>query len=314
MSHTEALQATCMQFNEEMARRCMAATVERDRRVVETVNRHGRAALIAFQQLGVLEPPWLEVRKGKWQHALEDFAACLDETRAQREYQLRSGVVRTETDQQYTQQRTHPQKWPSQEVAHVISAHDVERLRNGHALVIDPNPALLTSAQMREVHADLMRHVKGGGVMLSHNPCNAGSHHGMLPLSGSGVNIKLATAVLLRKLAGLPALVDKYGWPRPLAVPPMVQLGFYPGGSGAKYRPHLDRQPGEVNNRRELTFLIYCNVDWDAQHCGGCLRLHPSKGAGIPLGAEPVDVEPIAGRVVIFESGRQLHEVCRTGG
>ena len=85
MPHTEALQATCMQFNEEMARRCMAATAERDRRVVEAVRRHGRAALIAFQQLGVIEPPWLDVRHGKWQHALDDFAASLDETRAQRE-------------------------------------------------------------------------------------------------------------------------------------------------------------------------------------------------------------------------------------
>lgn len=79
---------------------------------------------------------------------------------------------------------------------------------------------------------------------------------------GSGTNLKPATCELLRKLAALPALVEAYGWPRRLAVPPMAQLGYYPGGSGAYYKPHLDRQPGEVNNRRELTFLVYVNCDW----------------------------------------------------
>mmetsp|Transcript_38129 Transcript_38129/g.86456 ORF Transcript_38129/g.86456 Transcript_38129/m.86456 type:complete len:117 (+) Transcript_38129:940-1290(+) len=85
----------------------------------------------------------------------------------------------------------------------------------------------------------------------------------------------------------------------------MVQLGYYPGGSGACYRPHLDRQPGEVNNRRELTFLVYVNTVWDAERCGGCLRLHPSVADGGPA----IDVEPWAGRVVVFESGNQVHEV-----
>ena len=39
------------------------------------------------------------------------------------------------------------------------------------------------------------------------------------------------------------------------------------------------------------------------------MRLHPSRGSGIPPGSEPVDVEPLAGRIVVFESGRQMHEV-----
>ena len=86
----------------------------------------------------------------------------------------------------------------------------------------------------------------------------------------------------------------------------MVQLGFYPGGTGACYRPHLDRWANEVDNRRELTFLLYVNVDWDASKLGGCLRLHPDVNRP---GEGTIDVEPIAGRIVVFESGKQMHEV-----
>ena len=166
---------------------------------------------------------------------------------------------------------------------------------------------------MQAAHDDLMRFVRTGqGVLRSANPCNEGSFHGMLPTHPNGDNASALgrhTSELLRRLAALPGLVERYGWHRKLSVPPMVQLGFYPGGSGARYRPHLDRWANEVNNRRELTFLVYVNVGWDAATNGGCLRLHPpADGAG----AEPVDVEPIAGRLVVFESGRQMHEVCES--
>ena len=56
--------------------------------------------------------------------------------------------------------------------------------------------------------------------------------------------------------------------PPPIVLPPMVQLGYYPGGSGARYRPHLDRWANETNNRRELTFLVYVNVGWEERHGG----------------------------------------------
>ena len=99
----------------------------------------------------MLQPPWLEVRKGSWQDALDEFATSLDETRANREYGLRSSTVRTETDKTYTKQRMPPAAWASPDVAHVMSARDVERLRAGHPLVLDPSPALLSTSQMREV-------------------------------------------------------------------------------------------------------------------------------------------------------------------
>jgi SM-20-related protein len=94
-------------------------------------------------------------------------------------------------------------------------------------------------------------------------------------------------------------------------MPPAVQLGFYPCGTGAKYTPHLDRNPGEVGNRREITFLLYLNADWDVNKWGGQLRLHPDPTEGR---VSTVDVEPLGGRIVVFKSGEQVHEVMPCEG
>jgi SM-20-related protein len=47
---------------------------------------------------------------------------------------------------------------------------------------------------------------------------------------------------------------------------------------------------------------VYVNAGWDAARCGGHLRLHHDDGT-------TEDVEPVAGRVVVFKSGTQMHEV-----
>ena len=39
------------------------------------------------------------------------------------------------------------------------------------------------------------------------------------------------------------------------------------------------------------------------------MRLHPDPNNP---GTNTVDVEPLAGRVVVFESGKQMHEVCES--
>ena len=129
------------------------------------------------------------------------------------------------------------------------------------------------------------------------------------PSEGGAEGLSVHTQQLLRSFAALPALVERYGWHRPLMLPAMIQLGYYPGGGGARYRPHLDRWASEVSNRRELTFLVYVNVGWDAQKVGGHLRLHPDPNNP---GEGCVDIEPVAGRLVIFESGKQMHEVCES--
>ena len=146
-------------------------------------------------------------------------------------------------------------------------------------------------------------------VTESNNPCNLGSYHGMLPINpsmGQQHGLSAHTVALLRQFAALPALVERHGWPRPIVLPSMVQLGYYPGGTGARYRPHLDRWASEVSNRREITFLVYLNVGWDAQKSGGCLRIHPDPNHP---DTDTVDVEPLAGRIVAFESGKVMHEV-----
>lgn len=96
-----------------------------------------------------------------------------------------------------------------------------------------------------------------------------------------------------------------------------------------RYAPHLDKWPHEVNNNRALTVLLYTNVGWDAAAQGGCLRLyHPSATAAaiaaeqrgesrsaiqkLSAHAPSIDVAPVAGRIVIFDSAKQLHEVLPT--
>ena len=106
-------------------------------------------------------------------------------------------------------------------VNHVISASDVARLRSGECLVLDPNPALLSASGFAAAMADLMGVVNRKGVAESHNPCNKGSFHGMLPVnpsSGAAEGLGPSTCELLRKLAALPALIERHGWPRPLAL------------------------------------------------------------------------------------------------
>ena len=76
-----------------------------------------------------------------------------------------------------------------------------------------------------------------------------------------------------------------------------VQLARY-AGDGRHYDRHLDAFPGPGNRR--VTALVYLNPVWRPEH-GGQLRLF------LPEGAR--DVEPIAGRLVVFLSDRVEHGV-----
>eukprot|EP01119_Soliformovum_irregulare_P024040 TRINITY_DN8537_c0_g1_i1.p1 TRINITY_DN8537_c0_g1~~TRINITY_DN8537_c0_g1_i1.p1 ORF type:complete len:240 (+),score=15.72 TRINITY_DN8537_c0_g1_i1:37-756(+) len=77
-----------------------------------------------------------------------------------------------------------------------------------------------------------------------------------------------------------------------------VQLACYPG-SGTFYKTHLDSYAGGTSRR--ITILYYMNVDWKPED-GGCLRIHRRDGTSI-------DVEPIADRLLVFQSPRIWHEV-----
>ena len=69
-------------------------------------------------------------------------------------------------------------------------------------------------------------------------------------------------------------------------------------------------------NAREVTAIIYGNVDWDESH-GGALRCHvgADKDDGSGETATDVrDVAPHAGRLVLFKSRELLHEVLPSYG
>lgn len=69
-------------------------------------------------------------------------------------------------------------------------------------------------------------------------------------------------------------------------------------GGGASYVRHRDRSPSSPH--RTVTVLCYLNPDWTPDD-GGQLRLFPKTGGSI-------DVPPLGGHVVLFESGME-HEV-----
>lgn len=76
-----------------------------------------------------------------------------------------------------------------------------------------------------------------------------------------------------------------------------VQLARY-AGAGERYVRHRDAFAGPGNRR--LTAILYLNPGWRPEH-GGLLRLH--------LGEQPLDVEPLLDRLIVFLSERIEHEV-----
>lgn len=75
-----------------------------------------------------------------------------------------------------------------------------------------------------------------------------------------------------------------------------VHMTMYP--PGAFYKRHLDQFSRD--DHRKLSIICYLNEDWRADY-GGQLRMWPSD--------TPVDVLPMAGRLVCFRSDMLEHEV-----
>lgn len=80
-----------------------------------------------------------------------------------------------------------------------------------------------------------------------------------------------------------------------------TQIACYPG-EGAKYVRHLD---AFGQNSRRITVLYYMNVNWQPED-GGCLRCYPNDENGKEIA---VDVEPLADRLLMFQSRWVEHEV-----
>ena len=117
----------------------------------------------------------------------------------------------------------------------------------------------------------------------------------------------------------------------PLTVAPAAQLALF-AGNGTCYKRHGDNlyqperapdtSPSGFDNWRAFTLLMYFNGGWVPED-GGCLRIYGSSGGVAPLTPLPVetlrettayeDVEPRAGRVVVFNSLLH-HEVLPVDG
>uniref|UniRef100_A0A915L3M8 hypoxia-inducible factor-proline dioxygenase n=1 Tax=Romanomermis culicivorax TaxID=13658 RepID=A0A915L3M8_ROMCU len=78
-----------------------------------------------------------------------------------------------------------------------------------------------------------------------------------------------------------------------------AMVACYPAG-GTKYVKHVDNPNGDG---RRITAIYYLNQDWKTDD-GGILRLYPETALN------PVDIEPLADRLVFFWSdARNPHEV-----
>jgi len=75
-----------------------------------------------------------------------------------------------------------------------------------------------------------------------------------------------------------------------------VHMTAYP--VGAFYRKHIDQF--KHDDHRKLSIICYLNPEWKAEQ-GGQLRMHLPDG--------PLDVFPLAGRLVCFRSDLVEHEV-----
>ena len=90
--------------------------------------------------------------------------------------------------------------------------------------------------------------------------------------------------------------------------PPLQQnlcqamIACYPGNDAA-YKRHVDNYN---NDGRCITTLYYLNKGWISEVNGGLFRMYPE-------GSEPVEIEPILDRLLIFWSDkRNPHEVLPT--
>jgi len=304
VSYAVAQQEARQDFATDVIRICAQELLGRDGRILEVAAQQSDGVFL-LQRLGKLEPPWMQWRHLPLRAALETLATSLDSTREVRAHGLGQRLAR---EVSACRGRTGGGKPPRElalaDAQALLSAADVQRLRAGEPLVLDPQPAWLAPSALREAAAELWQSLRASGVDSS-AACNTGALHSSLPLLGDGFAFGDGTRRLLRLLAAVPALVEAHGWPRRLQLPPLLQLAAYSSRNGARYSPHLDNPGWEAHNRRELTILLYLNVGWDADRCGGCLRLHPEEGDPAP----PVDVAPLGGRLVIFPSRTQRHEV-----
>ena len=187
-----------------------------------------------------------------------------------------------------------------------VSADDVANVRRRGFCVIQGAMAA-AGVDATRLHAEMAQMHAQGGIPASRNECNPGAHGTLLragarsdlhDLERRGIK-ELPRAI--RFLQGLVWAFQQGGYGDvAMQVPPQVLASAYP--PEARYKRHLDSYGGH-DNARQLTFILYANPHWDSARDGGCLCLE----AEAPSGA--VEVPPLAGTLVCFESARVFHAV-----
>jgi len=289
-SYEIAVRMTTENFTAHVGETCSAIVGRRDCALIEAIVKASDVndAMEVASRLRLLTPSTLKWRGERPPDFLQAFADGLDATRHRRQHDIGQRIVREiMVEQQHLGVfgehggMLTPASLTTPSARGMLSSAEVARLRAGEAIVLDPpqssprpHPAL-SDACMRIVHADLMRLTRLA-AHASSSPCNSGALSTAIPLgaTGGGFGVADETRSLLWLLAALPAEIERHGWPRKLAVPPLLQLSCYTAQAKARYTPHLDRWENEVHNRRELTILCYVNPGWDESIHGGCLRLH----------------------------------------
>ena len=343
--HEQAMGEARRAFAEEVRRICVHAFEERDLRVARAVQHEGCDGLRRLQMLGALLPIDLHVGE---RDALVRFVGALDATREVRAHELGEKLAREVSVHRGRLSSGRPPgdfiEYVDDGVRALLSTRDVARLREGWAVVVEPSTSVWGSeSDLLLARQELGAHLSARGL-ASTSSCNSGAVTADLPLLGEGAGLSAPTLRLLRRLAAMPAVIEAHGWPRALRLPPLLQLASYSAESAAAYSPHYDRNEWERHNRREITILLYLNVGWDAARDGGCIRLSPPAAASAAASADasadamqgalqgdvqgstqdagsqridvaPIDVSPLAGRLVLFHSALTRHEVlpCRRG-
>jgi hypothetical protein len=214
----------------------------------------------------------------------------------------------------------------------VISSHDILTLKSVGIVVIDN---VLNAAELLEAREDFDKLILGRQFLPNDNNdalVRRDTVHWIAESIGSEQSSVVGAGLLLalRTARSVPHELTQNGdfSSASMGVPFANQIACY-DGENAHYVPHRDTpeidsklfnnplrpflQPGL--DERELTIIIYLNnKDWD-QSQGGNLKCYMNAEMSDVTGktaTEIINIAPIGGRMVIFDSKRILHEVCPT--
>ncbi|KAF8068329.1 EGLN3 [Scenedesmus sp. PABB004] len=206
--------------------------------------------------------------------------------------------------QQQQWRRQHTQRLPLERLQAALTPSVCEALAaRGHTVVdgvLGAPAAAALEAELRGLHAR--------GLMHANHTHLVDARGGTSLLAKAAImEAELSLDAAVRRAAPLLAQLDgdrTLATMLSLLLPALrleshaIKLQHNEGGGGC-FPMHFDSDDG-LDGRR-VTAILYLNANWRPEH-GGQLRLYP-------FPAPPLDVEPLADRLVLFSSTRMLHRV-----